>query len=68
MLKHFGLPRETSVALGDSFNDLEMLRYAGVGIAMGQAAQAVQEAADEITGSPDEGGVAAAFRRHGLLD
>lgn len=68
VLKHFGLPRETSVALGDSFNDLEMLRYAGVGIAMGQAAQAVQEAADEITGSPDEGGVAAAFRRHGLLD
>lgn len=67
MLNHFDLPRSTSVALGDSFNDVEMLRYVAVGIAMGQAPPAVQAAADNVTDPPDQDGIANAFAKHGLL-
>lgn len=66
-LEHFGIPQSASLALGDSFNDLEMLRYVQVGIAMGNAPEQVRAAADELTGTPEEGGLADAFERHGLL-
>jgi len=50
-------------AIGDGLNDLEMLREAGIGIAMGNAAQEVISAADWITATNDEGGVAHAVRK-----
>lgn len=51
----------TVIALGDSDNDLEMLRYAGVGVAMGNAAPHIRDAADRVTASCDEDGVAIAI-------
>lgn len=50
-------PRET-VAFGDAENDIPMLRAAGVGVAMGNAAQAVKNAADTVTLSNNEDGIA----------
>lgn len=47
-----------TVAVGDGRNDLEMLRWAGRGVAMGQAVDEVKEAADEVTGGVDEHGLA----------
>ena len=67
VLAHLGVPREHTIALGDSDNDLEMLRHAGVGIAMGNARPHVKDAADEVTGAVDEDGIHQALTRHGLL-
>lgn len=65
--EHLGIAREQTLAIGDNFNDREMLEMAGVGIAMGNAPESVKDIADEVTGTPDEGGIRAAFARHGLL-
>ncbi|WP_346779333.1 Cof-type HAD-IIB family hydrolase [Paenibacillus brevis] len=53
---------EEVAACGDSLNDLEMIRSAGLGIAMGNAQEAVKQAADAVTGTNDEDGVAQAIR------
>ena len=53
---HVGI--EDTVAVGDGRNDLEMLRWAGRGVAMGQAVREVKEAADEVTGGVDDHGLA----------
>lgn len=63
LLAHYQLDREAAVACGDHFVDLEMLRYAGLGIAMGNAPEAVRAAADRVTASNDEEGVCIALRR-----
>lgn len=53
-----GVEPADTVAVGDQRNDLEMLAWAGRGVAMGQAPPQVQDAADEITGTVDEDGLA----------
>jgi Cof subfamily protein (haloacid dehalogenase superfamily) len=58
-----GIELSQVAALGDGQNDIEMLREAGLGIAMGNASDAVKSAADWITGTNDEDGVAQAVRR-----
>jgi len=58
-----GLELSQVAALGDGQNDMEMLREAGLGIAMGNASDAVKSAADWITGTNDEDGVAQAVGR-----
>ena len=50
------------VAMGDYFVDVEMLRRAGLGIAMGNAPDAVKAAAAQVTASCDEEGVYIALR------
>ena len=67
LLEHLGIDRADTLALGDSYNDLEMLEHVGIGIAMGNAPQRVRDVADEITATPDEDGILLAFRRHGLV-
>lgn len=64
MGRHFGFSREETMAIGDGANDIPMLRYAGVGIAMGNASDAVKEAADYITGDVDDDGLAAALGKY----
>jgi hydroxymethylpyrimidine pyrophosphatase-like HAD family hydrolase len=44
-----GLSPENVMAVGDDFNDIEMLRYAGIGVAMGNAPAAVKASADWVT-------------------
>ena len=67
VLDHLGLPRERSVAFGDGYNDLEMVEFAGVGVAMGNAVPDVVSRADMVTGSPREDGIATGFARLGLI-
>lgn len=57
MRQHFGLRVEDIIAFGDGGNDLTMLKYAGVGIAMGNAADNVKAVADYVTTSVDEDGI-----------
>jgi Cof subfamily protein (haloacid dehalogenase superfamily) len=60
---HLGIDRADVVAFGDALNDVEMLRWAGHGVAMADAAPVVQDAADETTVSNDEDGVARVIER-----
>ncbi len=52
-----GVPQEDVLAIGDGRNDIEMLRWAGRGVAMGQSVDEVREAADHVTGSVWDDGV-----------
>lgn len=65
--EHYGITMEDTVAFGDGNNDLEMLRAAGTGIAVGGAPAEVTAAADIVTGGIDEGGIFDALRRLGLI-
>lgn len=58
LLGHLGLQAHELIAVGDSYNDLEMIRLAGLGVAMSNAREAVKEAADYITRGHDEDGIA----------
>lgn len=63
LLQHIGAEREDLIAIGDGFNDESMIRYAGIGIAMGNAQERVRESADYITATNDEDGVALAVEK-----
>ena len=56
-----GIPPEKTAAIGDQEMDLPMIRTAGLGIAMGNAAECLKEAADYVTRSNEEDGVAYAI-------
>jgi 5-amino-6-(5-phospho-D-ribitylamino)uracil phosphatase len=58
-----GVGLDAVAAIGDSENDLEMIREVGLGIAMGNGIPAVKKAARWVTGSNDEAGVATAIER-----
>lgn len=58
-----GVPQAATLAVGDNGNDLEMVQWAGVGVAMGNGAASVKAHADWIAPSVDEDGVAAVFER-----
>ena len=55
--------REQLIAFGDGFNDKSMIEYAGMGVAMGNAQQPVKDAADFVTLTNDEDGVAFAIEK-----
>jgi hypothetical protein len=59
----FGIPAERVLAIGDSRNDVPMLRWAGIGVAMGNALPEVREAVRYVTARNDQDGVAAAIER-----
>jgi Cof subfamily protein (haloacid dehalogenase superfamily) len=59
---------ENVMAIGDDFTDIEMLQYAGIGVAMGTAPQQVKAAADWVTTTIEEDGVARAIDRWILLN
>jgi Cof subfamily protein (haloacid dehalogenase superfamily) len=59
---HLGVPLEEIVAVGDQENDLEMIRAAGLGVAMPQAPEVVRGHADRVAPTPDQGGLLALFR------
>ncbi len=67
VLRAYGLDRNETMAFGDGQNDIEMLRHAAVGVAMGNAAEEVRRAADYVTASVDDDGVALALRHFGLI-
>jgi Cof subfamily protein (haloacid dehalogenase superfamily) len=58
LAKQFGIRRDEVIVVGDNVNDLEMVDYAGWGVAMGNAVEELKEIADEIAPTNDEDGVA----------
>ncbi|MFA9463591.1 MAG: HAD family hydrolase [Velocimicrobium sp.] len=66
-LNHVGVGQEDTIAIGDGPNDLEMIQYAKVGVAMGNAQQVIKKAANLVTKRVDENGIYHAFEQLGLL-
>jgi len=58
-----GIRPEQIVAIGDDINDLEMIREAGLGVAMGNAVPAIRQVARAHTGTNDQAGVCAFIER-----
>lgn len=63
LLKYLSYDRSNTLAVGDGYNDIELLKGAQIGIAMGNAPSEVKKIADYITSSNDDNGVAYALRR-----
>lgn len=63
MCAHLGIAREDVVAFGDARNDVEMLQWAGHGVAVANAVPEALAAADEVTGANTDDGVAAVLER-----
>jgi Cof subfamily protein (haloacid dehalogenase superfamily) len=66
VLRPMGYVPEELMAFGDGQNDKSMLQYAGVGVAMGNAVQELKDAADEITVTCNEDGIAATLEKYGI--
>lgn len=67
VLAALGLRREQSIAFGDGENDVDMLRFAGIGVAMGNGCPEAKAAADYITGDVTDNGLADGLRHFGLI-
>lgn len=63
LIRHLGITPEEVIAIGDEENDLPMIRFAGMGVAMGNATDAVKAAANYITDTNNNAGVAQAVRK-----
>jgi len=61
-----GITMDEIMACGDSLNDIKMIQESGIGVAMGNAQEAVKKAADFITDHHDKDGVAKAIERFAL--
>ncbi len=64
---YYGFSLEETMAFGDGGNDIEMLRHAGIGVAMGNANEDVKQAADYVTDTVDDDGVRKALQHFGLV-
>ncbi|NWJ53336.1 MAG: HAD hydrolase family protein, partial [Bacteroidetes bacterium] len=62
--EHYGIALSETLAIGDSPNDLDMLKAAGLGVAMGNAAAEVKALAGAIVSTNEEDGVAEALDRY----
>ena len=67
VMEYFGLDRTEIMAFGDEDNDVEMIGFAGIGVAMGNGTGEAKEAADYVTASADEDGVRKALQHFGVL-
>jgi 5-amino-6-(5-phospho-D-ribitylamino)uracil phosphatase len=63
LAEHFGISIGETMAIGDNYNDIDMLKTAALGVAMGNAAPEVKEAADVVVGTNHEEGLAEALER-----
>jgi len=63
-----GLSREDVMAIGDNFNDVEMLEFAGVPIVMANSVDGLKQRGWTMTGDNESAGVAEAIRRFALID
>lgn len=70
-LKHFcdlkGISLEEVIAFGDNYNDQQLIETAGIGVAMGNAVQALKDIADLVTTSNDEDGIAKVLLERGIV-
>lgn len=61
VLKPMGYTQEQMIGFGDGMNDISMVKYTGIGVAMGNAVQELKDIAQYVTASNDEDGIAEAL-------
>lgn len=64
--REIGITMDEMMAVGDSLNDIKMIQEAGVGVAMGNAQEAIKNVADHVTDTNENDGVAKAIERFAL--
>lgn len=67
IMDRYHVDQKDTLSFGDNFNDVAMLRFAGIGVAMANAPTQVKGAADFVTLSNDQDGIKAALERLGVL-
>jgi hydroxymethylpyrimidine pyrophosphatase-like HAD family hydrolase len=58
LIKKIGIEREETIAFGDGFNDVSMVEYAGLGVAMSNGCDKIKEVADRIAPDNNSDGIA----------
>ena len=66
-MDHYGITRSETMAFGDGENDMEMIRFAGIGVAMGNAVKSLKDIADYVTTDIDEDGIENALKHFNLI-
>ena len=66
-LDHIGIKPEEIIAFGDAENDMDMLQFAGIGVAMGNADDYVKAVADFVTDDIDDDGLEKALKHFNLI-
>lgn len=66
VLEHYGFAVEECMAFGDGGNDIPIIEFAGIGVAMGNADESVKSVADYVTTDIEEDGIVEAFRHFGM--
>ena len=66
-IEHVGVARKDTIAFGDGPNDFDMIKYAGIGVAMGNAIEDLKKHADHVTTGIDEDGIEHALKELQLL-
>ena len=67
LLQKRGLKREQLVCMGDGMNDLEMMHFAGMGVAMGNAEEELKALADYVTLPIEQDGILDALEKLGVI-
>ena len=67
LLKYFNLGVENAIAFGDNYNDVEMLKFVGCGVAMGNAPDDVKQIANAVTDSNQDNGIYNFLAKENLL-
>ena len=67
-LEHYGISQDETIAFGDGGNDVTMLQFCHIGVAMGNGNPETKDAADYVTDDVDKDGLAKALRHFGLVD
>jgi Cof subfamily protein (haloacid dehalogenase superfamily) len=67
LLKYFNIHKCEAIAFGDGGNDIDMLEYVGLGVAMGNGEDRLKQKADFITKKASEGGIFFALKRFGVI-
>lgn len=67
MLDKLGIDKKDTIAFGDGGNDITMLEYVNIGVAMGNASDEVKKHADYVTDTSENDGILKAFQHFGIL-
>ncbi|MNY40960.1 putative phosphatase [compost metagenome] len=67
LLESYHVTKQEIIAIGDNYNDIDMIHFAGLGAAMGNSPDEVKAAADIITISNDEDGVKDVIEKYFFL-
>lgn len=67
VLSYYGIKKEECMAFGDAMNDIEMLDYVGIGVAMGNGKEQVKLHADYVTEDAEHDGIMNALQKYHIL-